>query len=138
MATVRASLKRQARVIVTLTAAMVIALTSFVVASPSADAAYRWHCTISHPHVRRGHMAAVICRHGHKEHRGRAYVITHRHHHRRHLIEKRFRTGRRGNALFGFRVKMRTPLGRHKLFIRNGNELTHVFIVVKRKHARDR
>lgn len=118
MVAIRASLKRQVKVFVALFSALVIALTTFVVESPSANAAYRWHCVIAKDHVRRGDTDSALCKHGYRFHRGVTYVIIHRHHHKHRLVLKRWRTGHRGNALMGFHIKPRVPLGRVKIHFR--------------------
>lgn len=138
MVAIRASLTRQVKAFVAVLAALVIAMTTFVVATPSADAAYRWHCVVAKDHVRRGDTDSALCKHGYRFHRGVTYVIIHRHHHAHHLVLKRWRTGFRGNALMGFHIKPRVPLGRVKLYFRcfgHPDKVTYVIIHVgKRRH----
>jgi hypothetical protein len=131
MAALRTSLKRQMKAFVAVLAAMVIALTSLVVAAPSADAAYRWHCTVAKTVVHRGDHDAALCKNGPKHHRGHAYVL--RHGRRHYVLLKTFRTGRRGNALFGFRIKPRVPLGRVRVHVTCGSKRTSFIIFVKRR-----
>jgi hypothetical protein len=135
MVALRTALTRQMKAFVAVLAAMVIAMTSLVVAAPSANAAYRLTCVVSKRVVHRGAQDAVLCRHGAKLHRGRAYVLRKRSPHFYRL--KVFRTGKRGNALFSFRVKRGVHLGRVRVHVQVGGKRTSFLIVVHpRRHRR--
>lgn len=140
MVALRASLTRQMKVIFAVLVAATIAMTSLVATAPSAGAAYKWHCVVSKTIVHRRGTDAALCRHGIPFHRGHAFVLLPRRHgqkHRHHLILKVFRTGHNGNALFGFRIKPRTPLGRTRVYVVCGNKRTSFVLVVKRaRHHR--
>lgn len=139
MVGIRASLNRQVKALVAIFAALVIALTTFTVATPSANAAYRWHCVVAKTHVPRHGRNSALCKHGYRFHWGVVYVI--RKHHKR-LVLKRFRTGHRGNALMGFPIKPRVPLGRVRVWFRNfggrsgPDKVTSAIIYVHRLHSR--
>lgn len=135
MLALRTSLTRQMKAFVAVLAAVVIAMTSLVVAAPSANAAYRLTCVVSKRVVHRGDQDAAFCRHGAKLHLGRAYVNVYRHHHRHRVVLRVFRTGRSGNALFAFHVKPAVPLGRQFVHVRVGRKKTKFIIVVHpRRH----
>jgi hypothetical protein len=132
MIALRASSIRRSRIVFAIVAALVIALTSLVAAAPKAGAAYRFHCVVSKVHVRRGGTDAALCRHGGKLYRGQAYVIN-RHHRPHHVRLKVFRTGKRGNALFGFRIKRHVPLGRVVVHVRDAAHKRTSFIIFVRR-----
>lgn len=115
MIAIRASLTRNVKALVAVFAALVIAMTTLTVAAPSANASYRFHCVVAKDHVRRGDTDSALCKHGYRFHRGVTYVVIRKHHHKHRLILKRWRAGHRGNALMGFRIKPRVPLGRVKI-----------------------
>lgn len=101
-------------------------------------------CVVSKRVVRQGTGDAIFCRRLPKNAKGRltAKVRQRKYPHRRHghrgplvtrtLVLKRFRTGRRGNALFAFRVPRALRPGRRILQLTAGRKRTHVVIVVKR------